>query len=190
MALSKEYNPSLADDESTTSLLSSEDNLRALIHQRTSGKRIPWLLVLGCSLVLLLTNTLTSYLTHLYAIHTYRSIAEPPSGTPSIFRDLHLPPRPKLLNVTFYDPEHTVYRQHASLEADKAWNDLSPQDGGVFFVKKEDAVHDGINPNVHAYFDAPELGIDGFPVLVEAMHQVHCLVSGCSDGYMYIVGDE
>jgi hypothetical protein len=190
MALSKEYNPSLADEESSTSLLSSEDDLQSLIHQRPSRETKPWYLVLSCIFILLLTNTLTSYLTHLYAIHACHSIAEPPSGAPSIFRDLHLPPRPVLLNTTFYDPKHSRYRQHASLEADKAWNDLSPQVGGVFFVKKEDAVSDGINPDIHAYFDAPELGIDGYPVLVEAMHQVHCLVSLHLNGSMCTISDE
>jgi hypothetical protein len=110
----------------------------------------------------------------------YRSIAEPPSGTPSMFRDLHLPPRPRMINTTVYDPDHNIYRQHASIEADEAWENLSPSVGGAFFVKKEDAARDGIDPDIHAHFDVPELGIDGYPVLVETMHQMHCLVSSSS----------
>jgi hypothetical protein len=187
MALSKEYT-SRTDDESSTSLLSSEDTPQSAIYHGSSRRR-PWLLILGCSVILLLTNALTSYLTHLYASHTYRSIAEPPSGTPSMFRNLHLPPRPRLINTTVYDPDHNIYRQHASIEADEAWEKLSPSVGGAFFVKKEDAVRDGIDPDKHAHFDVPEMGIDGYPVLVETMHQMHCLVSSYLLEPMYMVND-
>lgn len=176
MAFSKEYSPSLTDDESSTSLLPSENTSQSPTHLRSSRRRTPWLLILSCSVTLLLTNTLTSYLTNIYVSHTHRSIAEPPSGTPSIFRNLHLPPRPQLINTTVYDPDHNIYRQHASLEADDAWEKLSPSEGGAFYVKKEDAARDGIDTDKHAHFDVPELGIDGYPVLVEMMHQMHCLV--------------
>jgi hypothetical protein len=103
-----------------------------------------------------------------------------------MFRKLHLPPRPTLLNTTFYDSDHSIYRQHASLEADQAWDTLAPQeDVGVFYVKEKDALHDGIDPQRHAYFDAPELGLDGYPVVIEAMHQVHCLVSIASRNFLH-----
>jgi hypothetical protein len=189
MALSKEYTPSLIDDESSTSLLSSEDTPQSATHRRSSRRRIPWLFILGCSVILLITNALAAYLTYLYAFHTYRSIAEPPSGTPSIFRNLHLPPRPRMINTTVYDPDHNIYRQHGSIEADEAWEKLSPSVGGAFFIKKEDAAHDGIDPDKHAHFDVPELGIDGFPVLVETMHQMHCLVSLYLLEPMYMIND-
>lgn len=103
-----------------------------------------------------------------------------------MFHDLHLPPRPRLINTTVYDPDHNIYRQHASIEADEAWEKLSPSVGGAFFVKKEDVVHDGIDPDIHAHFDVPELGIDGYPVLIETMHQMHCLVSSYLSAPMYM----
>ncbi|KAF2035098.1 hypothetical protein EK21DRAFT_33411, partial [Setomelanomma holmii] len=58
---------------------------------------------------------------------------------------------------------------------DAAWDRLAPTDTGVFFVKKQEAIRDEINPDKHAYFGAPESGVEGYPVVIEAVHQIHCL---------------
>jgi hypothetical protein len=178
MTSTEKYNESLNDDESTTRLLaSSDENLGPFFNGQSARRPEKWFYYLTFVLILLLTNVPVFYLTHLYTLHKHRSIAEPPLGAPSMFRNLHLPPRPKFLNTTFYNRDHNLYRQHASTEADLAWDHLAPDKGGVFFVKKEDAAHDGIDPKRHAYYDVPELGLHGYPVVIEAMHQVHCLVS-------------
>lgn len=50
-------------------------------------------------------------------------------------------------------------------------------DAGVMLVSKEDVVASDIDPERHAYWDNPEVGLVGYPVIVEAVHQLHCLVS-------------
>ncbi len=50
-------------------------------------------------------------------------------------------------------------------------------DAGILLVPSEDAEASGIDPKKHAYFDNPEKGLVGHPVLIEATHQLHCLVS-------------
>lgn len=42
-------------------------------------------------------------------------------------------------------------------------------------IPKEEAESADIDPTRHAYVDRPDLGIEGFPVLPEAIHQMHCV---------------
>lgn len=177
MIVSKDHSLSSRDDESSTSLLPSSNVFITDTCHRSQRKYAALLWTLAWAISLIITNLLTTLITHRLTIQSHRSLAEPPNGVANIFRSLHLPPRPTLLNTTFYNPEHSIYRKHASKEAEDAWDRLAPDvDKGVFLVKKEDAVQSGIDPDKHAFFDAEEEGIVGYPVAVEAMHQIHCLV--------------
>ena len=46
---------------------------------------------------------------------------------------------------------------------------------GAFLIPKEDATQADIDPQRHVYLDYPERDLVGFPVLMEATHQMHCL---------------
>jgi hypothetical protein len=58
--------------------------------------------------------------------------------------------------------------------ADRAWTDLI-SDAGVLLVQKGDETAAGIDSDRHVYWDEPQKGLVGYPVLVEAVHQLHCL---------------
>lgn len=173
----EQYSSALQGDEAATSLLSdSSETWRQESKRNPSRRPRNWILVGIAFVAIFVTNLLTYFLTHHITSQIHRSLAEPPNGRSNIFRDLELLPKPKLLKTTFYNKDHSVYREHASIAADEAWEYLAPMDKGVFLVQKEDALQSGIDPKRHAYFDAQEEGIVGYPVAVEAMHQVHCLV--------------
>lgn len=177
MAISKEYSDSVKDDESTTSLLSgSDDTIIPNSDSRSLRSMSRWLWIGITILCLLFTNLFTSYITHRITAHTHRSLAEPPGGVASVFRGLDAPPEPTLINVTLYDHDHSIYRQHANARTDAAWDALMPGEKGLFLIKKEDAAESDIDVNRHAYFESKEDGVEGYPVLVEAVHQMHCLV--------------
>lgn len=42
-------------------------------------------------------------------------------------------------------------------------------------MSREEAAQAALDPARHVYFDNPELGLEGFPVKLEAIHQMHCL---------------
>ncbi len=48
-------------------------------------------------------------------------------------------------------------------------------DGGFIMIPKEEASLADIDPNRHAYIDRPDLGMVGYAVIPEAMHQMHCV---------------
>lgn len=179
MSKPEKYDSNLKDDESTTSLLSSDDTI-AYEAGRKSRTTRPWTWPLALCVSLILTNITTSVVTYRTISKTHHSLAEPPSGVPNIFRNLDLPPEPTFLNVTFYDPDNNIYRQRASTEANAAWEELTQGDRGVMLVPKEDAKQSDINPEKHAYWDAPEKGLKGYPVGVEVLHQLHCLVGAAA----------
>lgn len=102
-------------------------------------------------------------------------VNQPPTGVARAVEHLATPPRPQFLNVTFYDHDHSVFRAHNSTAADDAWYDYSQVLSGVVLISKEDAAQADIDPARHAYLDAPERGLVGYPVKIEAIHQMHCL---------------
>ncbi|KAF2125132.1 hypothetical protein P153DRAFT_400618 [Dothidotthia symphoricarpi CBS 119687] len=170
----EKYDSDLKDDGSTASLLSSDEILNYETG-RNSRRTWSWTWPLAFCISLLLTNMITSVVTYRTTSKNHRSVAEPPTGVPNVFRDLSLTPRPTLLNVTFYDRDDSIYRKRASAEADEAWKELAQSEGGVMLIPKEDAKQSDIDPEKHAYWDAPELGLEGYPVGVEVLHQLHCL---------------
>jgi len=50
-------------------------------------------------------------------------------------------------------------------------------DAGYILVPKEQAKQADIDPTRHAYWNDPEKGLVGYPVRIQATHQLHCLVS-------------
>lgn len=42
-------------------------------------------------------------------------------------------------------------------------------------LPKEEAERADIDPSRHAYIDRPDLGVEGYPVLPEAIHEMHCI---------------
>ena len=50
------------------------------------------------------------------------------------------------------------------------------QDAGFLLLSKDEGEKVGIDPKIHAYWDNPKEGLVGYPVRLEATHQLHCLV--------------
>ena len=48
-------------------------------------------------------------------------VNHPPTGVARVVEHLVTEPAPQLLNVTFYDHEHDIFRQHSSNATDAAW---------------------------------------------------------------------
>lgn len=44
-------------------------------------------------------------------------------------------------------------------------------------LPKEQGAQAGIDPKRHVYWNEPEKGLVGYPVRLEATHELHCLVS-------------
>ena len=42
-------------------------------------------------------------------------------------------------------------------------------------IPKSEASEADIDPARHAYIDRPDLGVEGYPVLPEAIHEMHCV---------------
>ncbi|KAI1815966.1 hypothetical protein GGS20DRAFT_275679 [Poronia punctata] len=105
-----------------------------------------------------------------------RCVNTPPKGiTPTLS---HLATTsPQLINVTFYpdDLEETPWRQHNSTKADDIWADYEQADKGFIMIPKSEAQKADIDPSRHAYIDRPDLNMVGYPVLPEAVHQMHCV---------------
>ncbi|ORY70415.1 uncharacterized protein BCR38DRAFT_521202 [Pseudomassariella vexata] len=103
------------------------------------------------------------------------AVNHPPTGVAHAVEKLAGPPKPQLLNVTFYDHDQSIFRKHASDVADAFWYEYTQVDSGVILIPEEDAEQAAIDKSRHAYFDSPEMGLVGYPVKVEAIHQMHCL---------------
>jgi len=50
------------------------------------------------------------------------------------------------------------------------------QDAGFLLLSREEGEEVGIDPKIHAYWDNPKEGLVGYPIRLEATHQLHCLV--------------
>ncbi|KAJ8131584.1 hypothetical protein O1611_g2040 [Lasiodiplodia mahajangana] len=101
-------------------------------------------------------------------------VNQPPQGVAPSLAHLAGKPRPEVLNVSFY-PDGTPWREHNSTEADEVWAEYTQADGGFIMIPKEEAAEADIDPARHAYVDRPDLGMVGYPVLPEAVHQMHCV---------------
>ncbi|KAI0398004.1 hypothetical protein F5Y17DRAFT_413128 [Xylariaceae sp. FL0594] len=102
-----------------------------------------------------------------------RCVNHPPKGiTPTL---THLAETsPQLVDVTFY-PDGSPWRKHNSTEADEIWADHEQANRGFVMIPKEEAEAADIDPSRHAYIDRPDIGMVGYPVLPEAVHQMHCV---------------
>ncbi|KAG0648777.1 hypothetical protein D0Z07_4706 [Hyphodiscus hymeniophilus] len=103
------------------------------------------------------------------------SINQPPGGVPPTLAPLLRDPRPTFVNVSWYPPEKSFFREHNSDEADAKWKWYDASNGGYIMIPKEEAARADIDPARHAYIDRPDLGVEGFPVLPEAIHEMHCV---------------
>jgi hypothetical protein len=101
------------------------------------------------------------------------SSSDPPSGIPNILPHLPFTTTPKLFNATLHDPSNP-YRLHSFPIADRAWADLI-SDAGVLLVQKGEETAAGTEPDRRVHWDEPERGLVRYPVVVEAVHQLHCL---------------
>ncbi|KAI0023019.1 hypothetical protein F4780DRAFT_787619 [Xylariomycetidae sp. FL0641] len=104
----------------------------------------------------------------------YPCVNEPPSGVAPTLAHLAQKQTAQLLNVTFY-PYDNLFRKHDSVEADELWADYAQSDAGYIMISKEEAPLADIDPDRHAYIDRPDLGMVGYPVLPEAVHEMHCV---------------
>ncbi|KUJ11014.1 uncharacterized protein LY89DRAFT_688977 [Mollisia scopiformis] len=130
-------------------------------------------------IVLLIVSNITtlSFLSSLYATRqTYTpSVNQPPGGVPPTFKHLVRTPTPTFVNVSWYPPEDSFFREHNSTDADEKWKWYDASYGGYIMIPKEEAVTADIDPARHAYVDRPDLGVEGYPVLPEAIHEMHCV---------------
>ncbi|KAI1813966.1 hypothetical protein GGS20DRAFT_598566 [Poronia punctata] len=131
--------------------------------------------------ILSITN-LTTIGIIIYLLATTRSqsqspdqaINQPPQGVTPSLAHLIQHPQPTLFNVTFYPDETTPWRGHNSSETDKAWREYG-ETASFIMIPKEEAAKAAIDPDRHAYIDRPDIGMVGYPVVPEAVHQMHCL---------------
>ena len=79
-----------------------------------------------------------------------------------------------LLNASLY-PDGRFYRQHDSDEAEERWLEYTQSRAGFIMIPKDEAVDADIDPERHAYIDRPDIGMVGYAVIPEAMHQMHCV---------------
>ncbi|KAI0889443.1 uncharacterized protein GGS22DRAFT_196960 [Annulohypoxylon maeteangense] len=178
MATSSEY-PNIKDESSSTRLLSSDDESCDFESPETtkpgfwSTRR--WILVLIISIIA--TNTISIIATVQVTRHLQRcqSVSEPPTGIAPLLRSIPSDIKPTRANTPFYNRENSTYRNHDSPSTEAAWLELTQIHAGILLVPKEEAKESGIDPEIHAYFDNPEKGLVGHPVLIEATHQLHCL---------------
>jgi hypothetical protein len=170
----------MKDELSSSRLLPSEDSSWSETSERQPQPRTPWKWIIAFVSSILVTNVLTSMATIRLASRAHHPVSEPPNGAARFLKSVSKKTSAVLINTTFYDYDDSVYRKHSSKEADEAWHALTQGDNGVFLVPKEDAEQSGIDPKRHAYWDNPEAGLVGYPAGIEALHQVHCLVSYCS----------
>ena len=118
-------------------------------------------------------------------------------GIAPIIRDVDIKYKTVLFNSTVYGDKDSIYRQKPSREVDEAWNALGV-DSRYFCAKifcfttviraiadwattvapmiitKDEAIKSGI-PRDRVRLDEKDGG-PGFPVVVEGLHNLHCLV--------------
>jgi hypothetical protein len=123
--------------------------------------------------ILVCTNLFTFLLLLTSSNRSLLISSDLPTGAPMLLSQLPLIETPKLFNATLHHPLNT-YRFHCSPVADRAWSDLI-SDTGVLLVQKGDKEAAGIEPDRHVYWDEPKKGLVGYPVVVESVHQLHCL---------------
>ncbi|KAI1094223.1 hypothetical protein F5B19DRAFT_446440 [Rostrohypoxylon terebratum] len=175
MASSLEYSDT-KDESSSTRLLSSDDELES---PKVASSRF-WnttRLILFLIFSLIITNTISIIITLQVSRRPQRcqSVSEPPAGVAPLLRGLPSEIKPTRVNTPFYNRENSTYREHDSPSTEEAWLELTQIHAGILLVPKEEAQESGIDPEIHAYFDNPEKGLVGHPVIIEATHQLHCL---------------
>ncbi|OTB06568.1 hypothetical protein M426DRAFT_9700 [Hypoxylon sp. CI-4A] len=175
MATSSDFTES-KDELSTARLLSSDDDSYGSEISETKRTR-PWRWILALVLSIILTNVISIIVTFriVQGSLSCRSVSEPPAGVAPILRSLPSERKPTRMNTPFYNRENSIYREHNSPPTEEAWIELTQIHAGIMLVPKEEAEDSGINPKIHAYFDNPEEGLVGYPVIAEATHQLHCL---------------
>ncbi|KAK4445688.1 hypothetical protein QBC34DRAFT_428858 [Podospora aff. communis PSN243] len=124
---------------------------------------------------LLSTNILTGIITAKAVRSHHRAAFVPPYGVPPFFSNISLDLHSQEIYAPLYDRSHSLYRKHDSPETEVAWRELTQLDSGLLLLPKEQASQVGIEPTRHAYWDDPEQGLVGYPVRLEATHQLHCL---------------
>ncbi|KAL7628316.1 hypothetical protein AAE478_002516 [Parahypoxylon ruwenzoriense] len=178
MAVSSEYTESKDDSSTAKPLLSDEESYSSELPEKPRsyfwGTR-KFIVVLILSIVS--TNAISIIITYQVALRSRgsQSVSEPPTGVAPILRPLPSETRSIRINTPFYNREKSIYREHESPSTEAAWLELTQIHAGILLVSKEDAKDSDIDPETHAYFDNPEKGLVGYPVLIEATHQLHCL---------------
>ncbi|KAK3315706.1 hypothetical protein B0H66DRAFT_269811 [Apodospora peruviana] len=147
--------------------------------QRLSPSQRPSLRWIAATILALVLSNIVTYSLTIARTPTqtqqHCSVAIPPKGIPHALKAIPTTVNPVVLNVSFYDENDNIYRQHGSIETERAWVDLTQSKSGVILISKEDAAQADIDPAKHAYWDNPAAGLEGYPVGIEALHQVHCL---------------
>jgi hypothetical protein len=117
------------DFESTVGLLSKDrpsfeegsslSSWQETPKQWKKSRRVSWLVA-----TLSITNIITIILLVLeFTTRPSCSLAinQPPQGVTPTLKELATPPEAKFLNGTFFDHNHTIFRQRASQEGEEAW---------------------------------------------------------------------
>lgn len=82
------------------------------------------LLSLAVILVLSISNIITLFIVFSIEIAKqpfFPSVNQPPNGVPPTFRHLVKEPTPTFINVSWYPPENSFFREHNSVDADEKW---------------------------------------------------------------------
>ncbi|KAI1386896.1 uncharacterized protein F4822DRAFT_328866 [Hypoxylon trugodes] len=177
MEPSSDYSDS-KDELSTARLLPEDGSYDSEAPRKTQPKflsTIKWITILVVSII---ATNITSIITTFQVARRSSgcpSVSEPPNGVAPFLRNLPSEAKPTRVNTPFYNRENSTYREHDSPSTEIAWLELTQIHAGILLVSKEEAGDSGIDPETHAYFDNPEKGLVGYPVLIEATHQLHCL---------------
>ena len=195
------YSELKEDASLSLSLLSEREDdtydRELLVDTRPQWTTARWITVLITSIIC--TNIASIFITYKAVSSSHqKSVFEPLTGIPSSLRNISLETTPQKTLASFYDSYHSLYRKHDSPETEAAWRELtqrgkhlispwlglkwqnanrSVQDAGFLLLSKQEGEEVGIDPKIHAYWDNPEEGLVGYPVRLEATHQLHCLVS-------------
>jgi hypothetical protein len=163
-----------------------EDSVGALWGAGTSSflgrhgkdQRFPW-----TTIGILAVSNAISLITILLLLSRQQShqqcplpLNQPPGGLSPSFEGMIQDPLPKFINISFFS-DGQFFRDHDSVIADQMWRDYDGTGSGFIMISKEEAElgRAGIDPSRHAYVDRPDLGAVGYPVLPEAIHDMHCV---------------
>ncbi|KAN0099335.1 protein of unknown function (DUF3328) domain containing protein [Hyaloscypha variabilis] len=146
---------------------SSEDWEARENEDRPRVRYLPW--VVSSVLLLLLTNATTYFLVNRMSLFRLVTWAD---GIAPIIRDVDIKYKTVLFNSTVYGDKDSIYRQKPSREVDEAWNALGV-DIAPMIITKDEAIKSGI-PRDRVRLDEKDGG-PGFPVVVEGLHNLHCL---------------